>query len=70
MKEPGLDGRHRDKTRPKAGEIQQKRSDTFNKNLPRPIPEFSPNATLGYMRKVTGKVSEAAVRRAAPKVRG
>lgn len=69
MKEPGLDGRHRDKTRPKAGEIQQKRSDTLNKNLPRPIPEFSPNATLGYMRKTTGKVSEAAVRRAAAKIR-
>jgi hypothetical protein len=69
MKEPGLDGRHRDKTRPKAGEIQQKRSDSLNKNLPRPIPEFSPNATLGYMRKVTGKVSETAVRNAASKRR-
>lgn len=65
MKEPGLDQRHRDKD----GEIQQKRSDTLNKNLPTPIPEFSPNATLGYMRKVTGKVSEAAVRRAAAKLR-
>jgi len=69
MKEPGLDGRHRDKNRPKAGEIQQKRSDTLNKNLPKPIPEFSPNATLGTMRKVTGKVSEAAVRRAARRLR-
>jgi hypothetical protein len=65
MKEPGLDGRHRDKTPPKAGEIQQKRSDTLNKNLPRPIPQFSPNATLGTMRDRTGKVSEDAVRRAA-----
>jgi hypothetical protein len=69
MKEPGLDGRHRDKNRPKAGEIQQKRSDTLNKNLPKPIPEFSPNATLGTMRKVTGKVSEDAVRRAARRLR-
>jgi hypothetical protein len=34
MKEPGLDDRHRDKTPPKAGEIQQKRGDTLNKNLP------------------------------------
>ena len=67
MKEPGLDGRHRDKARPKAGEIQQKRSDTLNKNLPRPIFGFSPNATLGHMRKVTGKVSESAVRKAAAK---
>jgi DNA-binding XRE family transcriptional regulator len=37
MKEPGLDNRHRDKARPKGGEIQQKRSDALNKNLPRPI---------------------------------
>lgn len=64
MKEPGLDNRHRDKS----GEIQQKRSDALNKNLSTPIPQFSPNATLGYMRKVTGKVSEEAVRRAAKKL--
>jgi hypothetical protein len=70
MKEPGLDNRHRDKSPPKAGEIQQKRSDTQNKNLSRPIPEFSPNATLGTMRKETGKVSERAVREAAKKLRG
>jgi hypothetical protein len=44
MKEPGLDDRHRDKTPLKAGEIQQKRGDTLNKNLPVPIPHFSPNA--------------------------
>lgn len=50
MKEPGLDDRHRDKRPPKSGEIQQKRADTLNKNLPKPIPEFSPNATLGTMR--------------------
>jgi hypothetical protein len=65
MKEPGLDDRHRDKLPPKAGEIQQKRSDTLNKNLAKPIPQFSPNATLGTMRKETGKISEEAVRRAA-----
>jgi len=70
MKEPGLDRRHRDKNSLKAGEIQQKRSDTLNKNLPKPIPEFSPNATLGTMRKETGKVSERAVRDAAKKLRG
>jgi hypothetical protein len=67
MKEPGLDGRHRDKSPPKAGEIQQKRSDTLNKNLPEPIPQFSPNATLGYMRKKTGMTSVDDVRRAAKK---
>lgn len=50
MKEPGLDNRHRDKNPPKAGEIQQKRGDTFNKNLPKPITEFSPNAKLATMR--------------------
>jgi hypothetical protein len=65
MKEPGLDGRHRDKNSPKKGEIQQKRSDALNKNLPTPIPGFSPNATVGTMRKQTGKVSLEAIRRAA-----
>jgi hypothetical protein len=63
MKEPGLDGRHRDKD----GEIQQKRSDTLNKNLSKPIPQFSDDTTLGDMRKKTGKVSETSVRRAAAK---
>jgi len=65
MKEPGLDGRHRDKIPPKAGEIQQKRSDTLNKNLSNPIPQFSPNAKLGTMRKETGKTSIAEVTKAA-----
>jgi hypothetical protein len=67
MKEPGLDNRHRDKNQPKAGEIQQKRSDTLNKNLPNPIPQFSPNAKLGTMRKVTGETSIKAVTEAAKK---
>jgi hypothetical protein len=67
MKEPGLDDRHRDKNPPKVGEIQQKRSDTLNKNLPKPIPQFSPDTTLGTMREKTGKVSETAVRREAAK---
>jgi hypothetical protein len=65
MNEPGLDGRHRDESTPKAGEIQQKRSDAVNKNLPKPIQGFSPNATVGHMRKVTGKVSLEGIRRAA-----
>ena len=69
MKEPGLDRRHRDKNAPKAGRIQQKRSDTLNKNLDKPIPQFSPLATLGTMREETGEVSEEAVRRAARKIR-
>ena len=60
MRQPGLDGRHRDERSPKAREIRQKDSDTLNKNLPRPIPEFSPNATLGTMREETGKTGEAA----------
>ena len=68
MKEPGLDNRHRDKAPPKAGEIQQKRSDTLNKNLPVPIPQFSPNTTLKAMRKETGKISVKDVRRAAKKL--
>lgn len=63
MKEPGLDDRHRDKN----GQIQQKRSDTMNKNLPNPIPGFSPNTTLKTMREKTGKTSEAGIRKAAKK---
>jgi hypothetical protein len=59
MKEPGLDSRHRDKNRSKAGRIQQKRSDALNNNLPKPIPQFSPNTTLGKMRAKTGKVGKA-----------
>lgn len=69
MKEPGLDNRHRDQAPPKAGEIQQKRGDTINKNLPKPIPQFSPNAKLETMRKETGKTSVEAVRKAAEKRR-
>jgi hypothetical protein len=65
MKQPGLDDRHRDQNPPKAGEIRQKRGDTLNKNLPTPIPQFSPNAKLSTMRNETGKVSERAVRQAA-----
>ena len=65
MKEPGLDNRHRDKNPPKGGEIQQKRSDALNTNLPRPIEEFSGNATVGTMRRETGKVGIEAIRRAA-----
>jgi hypothetical protein len=61
----GLDNRSRDED----GEIRQKRGDTKNKNLSRPIPQFSGNATLDFMREETGKVSEEAVRRAAKKLR-
>ena len=67
MKEPGLDGRHRDKDAPKGGQIQQKRGDTINKNLPNPIPQFSPNAKLSTMRKETGETSVKAVTEAAKK---
>lgn len=63
MKEPGLDGRHRDEN----GQIHLKRGDTLNKNLPKPIPEFSPNARLDTMRKETGKTSVSDVRDAAKK---
>lgn len=69
LQERGLDGRHRDKTAPKAGEIQEKRGDTLNRNLPRPIPQFSPNARLSMMRAATGKVGEDAVRRDAKTLR-
>lgn len=65
MKEPGLDGRHRDAAAPKTGRIDQKRSDALNKNLSQPIPNFSPNATVGFMRKETGKTGLNAIRAAA-----
>lgn len=58
MKEPGLDGRRRHKKPPRAGRIQQKRSDTLDENLDKPIPQFSPKATLGTTREETGKLSE------------
>jgi len=61
----GLDNRHRDKAPPKTGQIQQKRGDTLNKNLPEPIPQFSPNARLDTMRDATGKTSIADVTKAA-----
>lgn len=60
----GLDGRGRDED----GEIRQKRSDTLNRNLPKPIPQFRSDATLGHMRNATGKTSEESVRRAAKKL--
>jgi hypothetical protein len=69
MKEPGLDGRHRDTAPPKRGEIQQKRGDTLNRNLPRSIPEFRANTKLETMRKKTGEVSVEKVRQAAAKLR-
>jgi hypothetical protein len=65
MKQPGLDGRHRDQNPPKAGEIRQKRGDTLNKNLSKPVPQFSPSAKLSTMRTETAKTSERAVRQAA-----
>jgi hypothetical protein len=57
----GLDGRHEDRD----GRIEQKRSDALNKNLPHPIPQFPPNATVGFMRKETGKVGLNAMRQEA-----
>ena len=65
MDEPGLDDRNRDGD----GQIRLKNGSTLNKNLPQPIPEFSPLAKLKTMRKETGEVSVAAVRRAAKKLR-
>jgi hypothetical protein len=65
VKDPEVDNWYRDQHPPKAGEIRQKRGDTLNKNLPTPIPQFSPLAKLSTMRKVRGKVSIKAVRQAA-----
>ena len=43
-------------------------SDAINKNLNHPIPQFSPLATVGHMRKVTGKEGLRAIERAAKKL--
>jgi hypothetical protein len=69
MKEPGLDGRHRDKAAPKKGEIQQKRGDTLNGNLPKPIPQFRSDTRLDTMRRETGQVNVQKVRQAAAKLK-
>jgi len=61
MKEPGLDDRHRDKD----GRIELKHGNTLNKDLPRPIEGFPPDATLEQMRQQTGETSEEGIRRAA-----
>lgn len=69
MNEPGLDGRHRDTAAPKRGEIQQKRCDTLNKNLPKPLPQFRADTKLETMRKATGEIAVEKVRRAAAKIK-
>jgi hypothetical protein len=40
--------------RGKSGEIRQKRGDTLNKNLPRPISSFRGDTTVEVMRRITG----------------
>ena len=47
------------------GKFNRSCGDTLNKNLPEPIPQFSPNAKLETMRKETGKTSVDDVRKAA-----
>lgn len=63
MKQPGLDGRHRDKD----GTISRKHGNTLNKNLPKPIDGFSEKVSLADMRRKTGEESEAGIRRAIAK---
>jgi hypothetical protein len=63
MEEPGLDERERDLN----GKIRLKNGNAINKNLPTPIPEFSPLAKIKTMRKETGAKSLAGIRAAAKK---
>jgi hypothetical protein len=65
MKEPGLDGRHRDKD----GKIELKKGNTLNKNLAHPVKEFSPLAKVETMRKKTGQKSIAGIRKIAARKR-
>ena len=67
MKQPGLNRRHRDQNPPKTGEIQQKRGDTLNRNLDRPIPQFPGNTRLDTMRDRTGEIGIEGMRREAAK---
>ncbi len=53
MKEPGLDGRHRDRD----GKIHVKRGDARNGNLSTPIVGFPPNTRVDTMRERTGGFS-------------
>jgi hypothetical protein len=59
----GLENRHEDLN----GRIERKHSNALNKNLSNPIQQFSPNATVGFMREETGKVGLNAIRQAAKK---
>jgi hypothetical protein len=61
MKEPGLDGRHRDED----GEISLKHGNTQNRHLPEPIPQFPPEMTVEEMRRMTGETSIEKIRQAA-----
>lgn len=63
MKQPGLDGRHRDKD----GTISRKHGNTLNRNLSKPIDGFSEKTSLAEMRRKTGEESEVGIRRAIAK---
>ncbi len=65
MKQPGLDGRHRDIN----GEISQKHGNTRNGNLPRPIQGFLDSTTLSEMRRITGEIGEAKIRKVAKEIK-
>jgi len=65
MKEPGLDGRHRNRD----GKISEKHGNTLNRNLPTPIAQFPGGKTLAQMRQATGETSESKVRAAAARMR-
>jgi hypothetical protein len=50
-------------------EIQQKRGDTLNKNLPKPISQFRSDTKLETMRRATGQTSVEKVRLVAAKIK-
>lgn len=67
MKEPGLDGRHRDED----GEISRKRSDTLIGTLRNTYPNFAPgfpdSATLGEVKEKLGADSLSQLLKHPPK---
>ncbi len=58
MKEPGLDGRHRNQD----SAVRKKRGEAQVQNLPQPIPGFSTKTTVEQLRKQTGQESERGIR--------
>jgi hypothetical protein len=54
----------------KSGEIRQKRGDTLNKNLARPVPYFRGDTMVNVMRQITGASDLRSIRQVVERGRG